>query len=169
MFDIFPSQYFFAYIALQKYLMALSRRQVIICLLLYRRIKKNRAKKQKRWWVHPIHADRNKFGAFFTLYPQLITDPEKFFNFLRMDRTCFETLLKLIGAKYFFLNSKLTIVFYMQNRQTFHTGANLGYSTTGINIEISGERRFLPQPQLRLSNCSANNFRNCPGSLQSNC
>jgi hypothetical protein len=83
----------------------LSRRQIIIILLLRRRSKRRQRTtiKRRRYWVHPIHQARKELGAYYKLLPQLVDDEEKFFNYMRMDRNSFQTLLQWIGPKYEFL------------------------------------------------------------------
>lgn len=82
--------------------MAISRRNLLLILLIRRRRRRN--KQFRRWWVHPIFADQKKLGSFYTLYPQLIKDEQKFFNFIRMNKELFQLLLSWIAPR--FINNK---------------------------------------------------------------
>jgi ribosomal protein L20 len=64
------------------------------------RCRQQQQKKKRRWWIHPIHGARKKEGAYYILIPQLMQDADKFFNFFRMNRTVFETLLSIIGPRF---------------------------------------------------------------------
>lgn len=68
----------------------MEREQVIALLLLYRRLKKRRAKRLH--WVHPINQKRKECGDFYVLFHQLREDPDKFFNYFRMSATTFDEL-----------------------------------------------------------------------------
>lgn len=46
--------------------------------------------------MHPITKERKNKGFFYTLYKELVNDPEKFFNFTRMSKETFQELLLLI-------------------------------------------------------------------------
>lgn len=61
--------------------------------LLYNRMKK---KKRRKYWIHPITSGRKNKGFFYSLYSELMEDPEKFFNFTRMSRETFQELLTII-------------------------------------------------------------------------
>jgi hypothetical protein len=41
-----------------------------------------KGKKNRKWWVHPIHTVRHHDGNFHTLYTPLRKAPAKFFNYL---------------------------------------------------------------------------------------
>jgi hypothetical protein len=73
--------------------------KIIICWRIHRR-KKEQQLQKRRWWVHPIHSERKKKGTFKLLIPRLLEDSDKFFNFFRMDRNCFESLLKIVGPRF---------------------------------------------------------------------
>lgn len=46
--------------------------------------------------MHPITKERKNMGFFYTLYKELVNDPEKFFNFIRMSEETFQELLLFI-------------------------------------------------------------------------
>ena len=56
----------------------------------------SKAKKKKRFGVHPINRQRENRGVMARLYPQLVDDEEKFFNYARMSRTSFEELIGIL-------------------------------------------------------------------------
>nr|CAH7730208.1 unnamed protein product [Callosobruchus chinensis] len=49
--------------------------------------------------MHPINMEREKFGEFQNLVPQLIEDEERFKCYFRMTKTEFYYLLSLVGPK----------------------------------------------------------------------
>ncbi|KAK3922219.1 Protein ALP1-like [Frankliniella fusca] len=54
-------------------------------------------KKTRRWWVRPVFADHDTNGAWATLIPMMRdTDPDLFYNFMRMTPQAFDKLLALI-------------------------------------------------------------------------
>nr|CAI5856929.1 unnamed protein product [Callosobruchus analis] len=57
---------------------------------------KNKKRKNRRWWVHPINRERYLHGHSVTLLPRLRSDPEKFFNYFRMCPRSFDELLNFI-------------------------------------------------------------------------
>nr|CAH7721341.1 unnamed protein product [Callosobruchus chinensis] len=57
---------------------------------------KNKKRKNRRWWVHPINSERYLHGHSVTLLPRLRSDPEKFFNYFRMCPRSFDELLNFI-------------------------------------------------------------------------
>lgn len=52
----------------------------------------------RRKWVHPSLLCRATEGEFHTLFPQLLDDETKFFQYFRMSREQFEILLSKIGS-----------------------------------------------------------------------
>lgn len=66
-------------------------RDQVIALLLYRRRVKRKCKK-RLIWVHEINQRREDVGAFYTLFPDLRNDDEKFFNYFRMSISSFDEL-----------------------------------------------------------------------------
>ncbi|XP_059147843.1 uncharacterized protein LOC131953030 [Physella acuta] len=47
-------------------------------------------------WVNPIFAEREKCGEFHTLFPKLLEQPQKFYEYFRMNRDTFEYILNNI-------------------------------------------------------------------------
>jgi hypothetical protein len=65
---------------------------VMLLWLLYRRW--NTKRRNRRYWIHPIISERREKGFFFyTLWPQLKGDDEKFLNFTKMSQASFNELL----------------------------------------------------------------------------
>lgn len=65
---------------------------------LKKRMKPAPEKAERKWPVRPIFQDHEMFGAWFTLIPTLrATDPEGFYNFMRMTVDTFDRLLELLG------------------------------------------------------------------------
>jgi len=57
-----------------------------------------RAKPKRRWWVRPLFASHDEQGAWLNLIPQMReTDPDKFYNFMRMTPECFDRVLELVS------------------------------------------------------------------------
>jgi hypothetical protein len=59
--------------------------------LVLRMIKKRHH--SRRWRVHPINSERYLRGQFYTLYPRLREDSNKFFNYFCMSAAPFDELL----------------------------------------------------------------------------
>ncbi|XP_063925016.1 uncharacterized protein LOC135138913 isoform X2 [Zophobas morio] len=55
-------------------------------------------KRKKRKWIHDINLDREIFGEFHTLMPQLRADPKRFYIYFRMTSDCFDAILNFIRA-----------------------------------------------------------------------
>lgn len=56
----------------------------------------NETRQNRRFWIHQSLKLRKKEGEFFTLYPQLISDEEKFYKYFRMSQTQFQKILMKI-------------------------------------------------------------------------
>lgn len=69
----------------------MERSKVIVMLCLHRRLKKRR-RNTRIYWVHPITTLRMKFGAFYTIFPKLRENEDKFFNYFRMSIKSFDEL-----------------------------------------------------------------------------
>ena len=54
----------------------MEKKQLLALLLYRRRMKKKR--KNRLIWVHPINQQRLEVGAFYTLFPDLRKDEDKF-------------------------------------------------------------------------------------------
>uniref|UniRef100_A0A915DGU2 Uncharacterized protein n=1 Tax=Ditylenchus dipsaci TaxID=166011 RepID=A0A915DGU2_9BILA len=72
-------------------------RSKLALLVLLRRRK--RQKKGRRYWVHPLWRNRPELGAYFALLPQLKVNPDKFFDYMRMNPEVFATLLRVLNEK----------------------------------------------------------------------
>jgi hypothetical protein len=72
----------------------LSRQQRIALLLLMRR-----RKGRREFGIHPILRNRKLFGEFHHLFLQLLLDPDRFFDYMRMDIESFEMLKDLLGNR----------------------------------------------------------------------
>jgi len=74
---------------------------VAVCALLLR----TRAKRRKRFGVHPLVSQRLLKGQFHKLYEDLHIHPKKFFGYCRMTRSSFNELLSMIGPKITYQNT----------------------------------------------------------------
>ena len=54
--------------------------------------------KRRRHWVHPINKSRKEEGEYYTLYPRLREDPERFYGYFRMLPEQFDYILSKIEA-----------------------------------------------------------------------
>lgn len=61
-------------------------------------LRQRRRRRQQRIWVHEINAKRPEFGSFGHLFPDLVNNPEKFYDFFRMTTEQFKMLVELIGS-----------------------------------------------------------------------
>lgn len=52
---------------------------------------------KRKCWVHNINKDREVFGEYTTLMPQLRSDPKRFYIYFRMTPDCFDEVLDLIS------------------------------------------------------------------------
>lgn len=57
---------------------------------------KTKAKRERKYWVHPILKARLSFSLCITLYPKLRDHGDKFFNYFRMSIKSFDDLLEII-------------------------------------------------------------------------
>ena len=53
--------------------------------------------KKRDYWIQEMLAVREKEGDFKILFPYLVKDAKKFFNYFRMSLETFEELLAIIG------------------------------------------------------------------------
>lgn len=58
-----------------------------------------REKNKKRKWVHEINLKRQEYGEFHHLFPDLLEDEQKFFNYFRMSSEKFYDLLKILDIQ----------------------------------------------------------------------
>jgi hypothetical protein len=69
--------------------------QVAVCLYLRRR----RAKKNKRLWVHSVNTTRKVHGEFHHLVQELRLDDARFYQYFRMNRGTFDILLQRVESR----------------------------------------------------------------------
>lgn len=55
--------------------------------------------KKKRKWVHNAWKSRTVEGEFYTLFPHLMDDETKFYEYFRMTQSTFHNLLKKLEAR----------------------------------------------------------------------
>ncbi|RVE51175.1 hypothetical protein evm_004140 [Chilo suppressalis] len=65
-------------------------RKIIFCYLAS-------SKKRRKYWVHPINELRERDGEFFTLFPKLLQDEERFYMYFRMSIQCFNELYDMLN------------------------------------------------------------------------
>lgn len=53
-------------------------------------------KRKPRFWCHNINRKRLTLGEYHTLFPDLIEDDTKFFQYFRMTHEKFDSLLKIL-------------------------------------------------------------------------
>ena len=51
----------------------------------------------RKWWVHPINEERDTFGEYHHLIPQLRNDPTKFKEYFRMLPETFDYILEKVS------------------------------------------------------------------------
>ena len=54
---------------------------------------------KRSMWIHPSLMDRKTEGEYFTLYPHLVDDGDKFLKFFRMSARTFEMILSKIEKR----------------------------------------------------------------------
>ena len=65
-----------------------------------RRLKRKLERSRRKYWVRPIF-QREEFGVFKTLYPDLAADPELFFGYARMSLyNRFDHLISLVTPSF---------------------------------------------------------------------
>ena len=85
----------------------LSRRQILILIILRRRQHRANNKNRKRFWVREIYKRRKQLGEFHTLVREaMFFDHEYFFRMFRMTPTKFEQLLQLVAPSITRVNAK---------------------------------------------------------------
>jgi hypothetical protein len=52
--------------------------------------------REKKYWVHPFHADRGKEARFQSFYSEIRKHSDKFFEYYRMSIGSFDELLNII-------------------------------------------------------------------------
>lgn len=79
--------------------------RVVAMWLLHRR--RRRRRKTRNLWVHPINQRRSDAGIFHTLYEQLRSDEDKFFNYFRMSTASFDELHEKLRSAISHQNTKM--------------------------------------------------------------
>ena len=82
--------------------MAISRRKILILILLRRRLKRKalQTRKKRRFWVRKIYAERCEKGEYHQLVREMkLFDKEYFLQHFRMSPDRFEELLKYVAPK----------------------------------------------------------------------
>ncbi|XP_044146955.1 protein ANTAGONIST OF LIKE HETEROCHROMATIN PROTEIN 1-like [Bufo gargarizans] len=80
--------------------MEYSRRRpfaAIVSAILLLRLRRRR-ESRRRFWVHPVIANRQERGQFWALYETLRAHEDKFWAYTRMSITSFDELLGLLGT-----------------------------------------------------------------------
>ncbi|RVE43807.1 hypothetical protein evm_011544 [Chilo suppressalis] len=75
------------------------KKKLVLAYYLYKKKQKEIEKRKRSSWVHPILLEREKYGAFQTLFTQLEEDETKFYNYFRMKKEIFQLLLTAIYDK----------------------------------------------------------------------
>jgi len=65
---------------------------------------RTRAKRRKKFWVHPLVSQRLLKGQLHKLYKDLRIHPKKFFGYFRMTCKSFDELSSMIGPKITYRN-----------------------------------------------------------------
>jgi hypothetical protein len=78
---------------------------VAVCALLLR----TRAKRRKRFWVHPLVSQRLLKGQFHNLYEDLLIHPKKFFAYSRMTCSSLDELSSMIRPKITYRNTVMRV------------------------------------------------------------
>lgn len=65
---------------------------IVRFIILRRLIRRRKENKKRKLWVHPINLRRHTFGSFNHLFPDLLNDSLKFYNFFRMSVDSFFNL-----------------------------------------------------------------------------
>lgn len=63
------------------------------------KLKFNKKRNKRRWWVRPIYENRRRQGHGYHLLQELRNDDEMFFNYTRMSVETFDYLLYLVGPR----------------------------------------------------------------------
>ncbi|CAF4863328.1 unnamed protein product [Pieris macdunnoughi] len=75
-----------------------SDEETLLLLLLRRRRRQKRRRQTRSLWVEEILMYREQDGNFFTLYPSLRRNENKFFNYFRMSTAPFDELTTILKA-----------------------------------------------------------------------
>lgn len=74
---------------------------VVVGLILGEEEEERKRKRKARFWIHNINRKRLGFGEFHTLFPDLVEDDDKFFQYFRMTHEKFECLLRYLEESLF--------------------------------------------------------------------
>jgi hypothetical protein len=77
--------------------MSSSEEEDIVIVSLFSDEEQKKKRKRRRFWVHNICKKRIIHGEFHSLYPDLLEDEAKFFEYFRMTYGKFMTLLDMRG------------------------------------------------------------------------
>jgi hypothetical protein len=77
--------------------MSSSEEEEIVLVSLLSEEEQKKKRKRRRFWVHKICKKRMIHGEFHSLYPDLLEDEAKFFEYFRMTYGKFMTLLDMLG------------------------------------------------------------------------
>lgn len=75
------------------------KKKLVLAYYLYKKKQKEIEKRKRSSLVHPILLEREKYGAFQTLFTQLEEDETTFYNYFRMKKETFQLLLTAICDK----------------------------------------------------------------------
>ena len=60
--------------------------------------RRHRNRRQKRRWVHPINAQRERLGEYALLVRELASHEDMFFSYFRMSESLFDEIFSLVEA-----------------------------------------------------------------------
>ncbi|KAJ8935896.1 hypothetical protein NQ318_016229 [Aromia moschata] len=135
-------------------------------------------RKKRRKWVHEINLERQDFGEFHRLMPQLRQDKKRFFLYFRMSSENFDEILTLIKRGYYKNGHKLSFLATGDSFSTIGHSFRIGFETvSAIVTEVCQaicrrmENIYLPEPTRAIWEKSAKGFEdiwrfpNCIGSI----
>jgi hypothetical protein len=79
--------------------MSSSEEEEIVTVSLLSEEEQKKKRRRRRFWVHNICKKRIIHGEFYSLYPDLLEDNAKFFEYFRMTYGKFMTLLNMLGTR----------------------------------------------------------------------
>lgn len=77
----------------------LSEEEIVVSLIVAEEEEKSRSQRKRRFWIHKINRKRLELGEFHTLFPDLVEDDCKFFQYFRMTHQKFEELLHVVNTE----------------------------------------------------------------------
>ena len=81
-------------------------------------LRRRRRKKKQRIWIHELNIKRPDFGNFSHLFPDLVSHPEKFYNYFRMTHENFKKLVELTGSSIKKINTNYRGAVGVEERMT---------------------------------------------------